>query len=98
MVTVAGIRGKRVRAHVANLPGHPLPSCRSAFAAHRRIINESVVDCVRTCRKPDFAGTTADILARMRLVIGLAGMVAISVALQQGRAQTPEKPLAVSLC
>jgi hypothetical protein len=34
----------------------------------------------------------------MRLVIGLAGIVAISVALQQGRAQTPEKPLMVSLC
>jgi len=34
----------------------------------------------------------------MRLVIGLAGMIVVSVALQQGRAQSPEKPLAVSLC
>jgi hypothetical protein len=34
----------------------------------------------------------------MRLVIGLGGMVAIGLALQQGRAQAPEKPLAVSLC
>jgi hypothetical protein len=34
----------------------------------------------------------------MRLVIGLAGMLAAGLALQQGRAQSPEKPLAVSLC
>ena len=47
---------------------------------------------------PTLQDTTADILARMRLLIGLAGMVAIGVALQQGRAQAPEKPLTVSLC
>jgi hypothetical protein len=34
----------------------------------------------------------------MRLFIGLAGMAAITLVLQQGRAQTQEKPLAVSLC
>jgi hypothetical protein len=34
----------------------------------------------------------------MRLVIGLAGTLLISVALQQGRAQAQEKPLNVSLC
>ncbi len=53
---------------------------------------------VGSYRKSDFSGDYADILARMRLVIGLAGIVPLLLALQQGRAQTPEKPVAVSLC
>jgi hypothetical protein len=32
------------------------------------------------------------------VVVGLAGTLAIGMALQQGRAQAPEKPLVVSLC
>ena len=51
-----------------------------------------------TYRKHDFSGDYTDILARMRLVIGLAGAIPLLLALQQGRAQTPEKPVAVSLC
>jgi len=34
----------------------------------------------------------------MRLIFGLAGMIAIGVAFQQGQAQAPEKPIIVTLC
>src|SRR5580698_6295844 len=58
-----------------------------------RGIPEYVVAANATLRE-----ATADILAPMRLLNGLAAMVTIGIALQQGWAQAREKLLEVSLC